>query len=480
MTHATHALSIRCSFVLVMVFSLSCSSAGDKRTTPPNDDKPASAGMDTKLDGIYVPASPQRPGDPDKGYRALLSEGYVGCGMPWSAVKDRMTGTPAGSKLPDRPANNRDMPYSMNRVTSVRGAEIATGNCLGCHAGEIEGKLIVGLGNIHSDFTRPPRMPPAAMGMMLKKSDRDEFNLWHTRFSSITPYIQMLTVGLNPADNITAALFAHRDPKTLAWSEEPVIPMPKKYVLPVDVPPWWHTAKKNALYYTAAGRGDHARLMMLASVVCVDTVEHARAIDSYFPDIRAYIASITPPAYTRAIDRQLAQQGQTVFEETCSECHGTYGDGGSYPNRVLPVDEIGTDPWLASDDSFYHGPFPKWLEQSFYGEISQLTPEKGYIAPPLDGIWSSAPYLHNGSVPTVRAVLDSESRPNYWRRSENYDYDNLGWKYEVTPPQGEVPEDQRGTIYDTGNKGYSNTGHEFGDDLSDDERNAVIEYLKTL
>ncbi len=463
---------------LLLLFGPLACGAGDARQTRPRES--ARPAAEPKPDGIYVPATPQRPGDPEKGYRALLSEGYVGCGMPWSVVKDRLARTPERSKLPNRPENNRDMPYSMNRTVSLGGVEIATSNCLSCHGGEIEGKLVVGLGNIHNDFTRPARMPPAAMGLMLAAKERAEFQLWRERFSSISDYVRMLTVGVNPADNITAALFAHRDPKTLAWLDKPVMPMPNKYVLPVDVPPWWHMRKKHALYYTAAGRGDHARLMMLASVVCVDTVEQARAIDAYFPDIRAYIASIKPPPYTRPIDHALAKTGREIFENMCSECHGTYGENGSYPNRVVLASEIGTDPWLASEDSFYHGPFPKWLARSFYGEISRLAPEKGYIAPPLDGIWASAPYFHNGSVPTVSALLDSKSRPRYWRRLEEYDYANMGWKYQATGPQSEAPGNERGRIYDTDNKGYANTGHTYGDGLDAGERNALIEYLKTL
>ena len=220
--------------------------------------------------------------------------------------------------------------------------------------------------------------------------------------------------------------------------------------------------------------------MMLASVLCVDSVEAAKKVDSYFPDIRAYIASLEPPSYPGQIDQRLAATGKSIFEDMCSDCHGTYGDEESYPNKVVAVDEIGTDPWLAKSNSFYYGPSLDWFEKSFYGEISRLSPKNGYIAPPLDGIWASAPYFHNASVPTVAAVLDSSSRPAAWRRSEEYDHQNLGWRFEPASPHSEVAEDERRYIYDTSQKGYANTGHPFGDDLSPTERAAVIEYLKTL
>src|SRR5207247_1286460 len=106
---------------------------------------------------------------------------------------------------------------------------------------------------------------------------------------------------------------------------------------------------------------------------------------------------------------------------------------------------------------------------------------------PLDGIWATAPYLHNGSVPTVYHVLNSKTRPKLYTRSfrtgeEDYDAVKLGWKVQA-PEQGADPRlsaYERRKIYDTTQPGRGNGGHTFGDHLTDDERRAVIEYLKTL
>ena len=62
--------------------------------------------------------------------------------------------------------------------------------------------------------------------------------------------------GANPGDAIAAALFAHRDRKTLASSQEPLMALPHAAEVPVEVPPWWRMKKKHAMFYTAAGRGD--------------------------------------------------------------------------------------------------------------------------------------------------------------------------------------------------------------------------------
>jgi hypothetical protein len=111
---------------------------------------------------------------------------------------------------------------------------------------------------------------------------------------------------------------------------------------------------------------------------------------------------------------------------------------------------------------------------------------KGYQAPPLDGLWATAPYFHNGSAPTVYHVLNSKARPTRFTRSyqtEVVDYDSvkLGWKYrEVGPVDPKLPPRERRKVYDTTQPGRGNGGHTFGDDLTEEQRMAVIEYLKML
>ena len=68
------------------------------------------------------------------------------------------------------------------------------------------------------------------------------------------------------------------------------------------------------------------------------------------------------------------------------------------------------------------------------------------------------------------------------RTLEDYDRDRVGWKVTelAAPPGPDVPPFERRKVYDTTRSGRSNAGHTFGDDLTDAERRAVIEYLKTL
>lgn len=436
-----------------------------------------------------VPAAEQRAGDPQAGYEALIHKPYITCGVPYSAYRKSAPPPEPRTLLPERTGRAAELPYSRNFHVTEEGVELVTGSCLSCHAAFFDKRLIIGLGNETMDFTNDPAFAIESLGTYVQdEAEVAEWRKWADIMETVAPYMITDTVGVNPAINLTLALMAHRDPQTLAWSKEPLLEPPPKKPLPVSVPPWWNMDKKNALFYNTEGRGDHARAMMLGAILCADSVEQVEKIDAYAPDIRAYLASIEAPDYPFEIDRALAERGSGLFEQTCSSCHGTYGENWTYPNRVIGIDQIGTDPLLvqaAAEGQIDR--FILWFNRSFYGELAQAAPAPGYIAPPLDGVWATAPYLHNGSVPTVEALLNSPKRPTYWTRSfstaaEDYDQQALGWKYTELPygKEGARDSSERKKIYDTTLPGYANRGHTFGDHLTEDERKAVLEYLKTL
>jgi mono/diheme cytochrome c family protein len=488
------ALPLACLFASLA--PLACGGGETDSPTGTTSGTGSTTGGQAGSDGLDapVPADEQRPGDPKKGYAALINNGYVSCGVPYTAYKQAFAPAPEELKIPGRNAANADIPYDYTRFTTTGGVDVVSANCLQCHAGFIKGKLIIGLGNARSDFTinNEGNALDLAQIFLSDPKEKAELTKFADRVKAIAPHITTKVVGVNPADNLATVLFAHRDRKTLAWSDEPLLDLPPAdMVVPVDVPPWWRMAKKNAMFYVAAGRGDHARIEMTASTLCTDSVDEAKKIDAYFPDIAAYIASIEPPKFTGEIDASLVGSGQKVFKTMCSTCHGTYGQDGGYPNLVIALDKIGTDPVLASSSAQFVSDYIDWFNESFYGEIARLEPLKGYIAPPLDGVWATAPYLHNGSVPTIEALLDSSKRPKYWSRKydekgiyDDTDYDDaaLGWNVTVLDHGWDKETDTQTKLrlYDTTLPGYSNAGHTFGDALSDADRRAVIEYLKTL
>ena len=107
-----------------------------------------------------------------------------------------------------------------------------------------------------------------------------------------------------------------------------------------------------------------------------------------------------------------------------------------------------------------------------------------YKARPLNGIWAVAPYLHNGSVPTLDALLspdDSARPPTFWMGSKQFDPVKVGYA---------GVEIKGATLFDTTRPGNANTGHRFKDGplgkgvigraLSAEERAQIIEFLKSL
>jgi cytochrome c5 len=421
------------------------------------------------------------PGDPEAGYTALLNEDYVQCGVPASVYEAYFGPTPRSYRIPDREEQNRRLPYYMTATTSASGVDLITTNCLYCHATPFSGGIVVGLGNSSLDFTEDTA-PFAALvpGLVSDPDEKAEAQKWADRVGATGPYIVTDTVGVNPADTLAQALFAHRDPQTLAWSEDALLPEPTPPI-PTDVPPLWNLRKKTRTLYTGSGEGNLARIMMTASALCTDDTDDAAEIYSYFPDIHAYLAQTTPPAFPGAVDPALATAGQAVFEATCSQCHGTYGDDWTYDNLVIPLSEVATDPTLSASFDSPENVWREWFNGSWYGQDARLATTGGYVAPPLDGVWATAPYLHNGSVPTLRALLDSSTRPISFVRTSTYDTStDIGWEW-TDAPDGKASTDHDAIdVYDTRLPGYSNAGHTYGDALTTEDRDALIAYLTTL
>ena len=446
----------------------------------------SSGDLPTKAEPGPVAEYPQRAGDVARGYDLAVNGGYMSCGLPYRAWRRAAAQNDPGPAPAGRNEANAKLPYSLSLDTDPNGVQVISANCLLCHAAPFAGELVIGLGNEWLDFTGDPTALVEAAGLYVTgEAETAAWRKWSARIAALAPYSVTDTVGVNPAASITLALIAHHDAKTLAWSQQPLLEPPPSKPLPVSVPPWWRVGKKHAMFYNAMGRGDHARYMMMKSLLCADSVAEAEAIDARFVDLRAYLAALKPPAYPWDIDRQLAANGKPVFDRVCASCHGTYGGEASYPNLVVDLDTVGTDPAYARASYADSERFMNWFNRSWYGELAEARPALGYIAPPLDGVWATAPFLHNGSVPDLATLLDSGKRPTYWMRDfdePQFDPQALGWKYRSLPGGKSSLDDplHRKRLYDTTLFGYSNAGHVFGDALTADERRAVIEYLKTL
>ncbi|MEO0896023.1 MAG: hypothetical protein AAFY71_06465 [Bacteroidota bacterium] len=421
-------------------------------------------------------------GDPEAGFRYMTTGGMVGNGIPWE-VNKKFFGT-APDTITYREGLNASLPYTSTAFEVEPGQVVVNGNCFTCHSQRLNGKVVLGLGNSFSDYTRSMKRMMQGFNFLVKnkygKNSR-EWEIYEEQgkwFEAIAAATVMPNPGLNPAFRLEEATAAYRNPNDLTFRKDPSFKLDKPSI-GTDVPALWHLQKKEALYYTGVGRGDYTKLLMQVTMLGMHDSTQARQIQRNFKDVIAWINQIEPPAYPWDIDQKLALEGQEVFLTNCSKCHGTYeADHESYPNRIIPISKIQTDDAYALYNM--NTPLFDWFNRSWFKNSGPQTdgkPSYGYMAPPLDGIWATAPYLHNGSVPTLYALLDSKKRPAYWERSgDSHDYDpeNVGWNYtERNNGKGEW-------TYDTTQPGSGNMGHYFGDRLSERERKAVLEYLKTL
>jgi len=285
---------------------------------------------------------------------------------------------------------------------------------------------------------------------------------------------------------VDAFMMAHNS----LFVNEPAAPMTS----PVDYPRiwglgelhWYHwDGNTNSLLERNAGQAlglgaiiDPANLQSTVQIVNIEELENLAL-------------AIGKPRWPFPFDQGLADSGAVVFrQQQCERCHSS-SDGGV---GILPVEAIGTDPLreenfamnMAPDGSFHGEPFVNALGSTLAQVVAQAIAAEdassdwdrdaswrltgGYVQRPLDGIWATAPYLHNGSVATIDDLLTPPAaRPvSYSGGSRAYDTTRLGYKGD-----GGFP-------FDAGAPGNSAAGHAYGVDASAADKAALIEYLKTL
>lgn len=190
-----------------------------------------------------------------------------------------------------------------------------------------------------------------------------------------------------------------------------------------------------------------------------------------------------PPRYPYPIDRDLAAKGASLYQNYCAECHGKSGTDftGKFVGQVEPIEKIKTDRHrldsytyeLAANQNLLYAAYPDERFKHFRKTF-------GYANQPLDGIWLRAPYLHNGSVPTLRDLLEpGENRPKkFYRGYDVFNPKGVGFISDVAEEKG-----LKYFLFDTSLPGNGNFGHEgkeYGTDLAAEDKDALVEYLKTF
>lgn len=370
------------------------------------------------------------------------------------------------------PYPNNGLPMGMRHASFlfVKGVSV---DCMLCHGGSIMGKSYIGLGNSSLEIQSLFEELSAADGRAPK-----------------TPFPFGNVRGTSEAGSMAVYLLGYRKPDLALQTPRKELGLKPDQC--EDVPAWWLLKKKKTMYHTGGADAHSVRSKMQFMMTPLTTREDFEKHEGAFRDIEAYLRTIEAPKYPFPVDQSLAAKGEKLFAQNCSSCHGTYGDNPTYPNKIVALKEIGTDPkryeGITEEFGAYYN--ESWFAQEKREDGQQgykAVPTKGYQAPPLDGIWATAPYFHNGSVPTVYNVLNSKTRPSAYTRSfktdeEDFDKEKLGWKF--TPLRfgvnDKLPAIEQRKMYATSQPGRGNGGHTFGDDLTEEERMAVIEYLKTL
>lgn len=198
--------------------------------------------------------------------------------------------------------------------------------------------------------------------------------------------------------------------------------------------------------------------------------------------IEDWLLTAAPPDYPYSINQELASKGKPVYQEYCAGCHGQNGKdfNGELVGTVVPITEIATDRWRLDSYTYTLAVNQNTLYAGYPWRFKNFRKTYGYANMPLDGIWLRAPYLHNGSVPSIRDLLNpAEQRPAvFYRGIDIFDQQKLGFSTTV-------PNKSKKTYFefDTSLPGNGNFGHEgktYGTELPDEEKEALVEYLKTF
>jgi hypothetical protein len=392
--------------------------------------------------------------------------------------------------------NPRVVAFGMAPSRSVDKPLMWTVNCLVCHTAEIDGVTYLGAGTkVFDDLVLGQALKlltRQAGGTVSSSQSQDQVH--------IARALRILTSHHHDKiDSLTRARST-----AFAASHVELYMRPHGGAMPpVDdvgrgdtkTPPLWHTAAKlpHGRWYTDGSF--HGRIPLMASSM---ELEKDRSFDSLvdvvIPRIKSEFDSVVqhlrPPAYPYEIDRELAERGRRLFYSRpvgCSRCHGVYDGRGNVDWPGIHKD-VGTDP--ARREIVSDG-FRAAFASSPLAAEGALEKSEGYAATPLTGVWANYPYLHNGSVPTLYHLLGPVSeRPNIFSvlAARHLDREKVGQLLYPSRVYGWLPErellrrsgDDR-NWFNTSRPGSSNAGHDVWWRIGTDEnRRALIEYLKTL
>ena len=403
----------------------------------------------------------------------------------------------------------KDLPVGMSKRRH-RGVDRVFVNCAVCHTG-----------TVRDTPASPPRiitgMP--ANGIDLMKFEQFMFDCAHDeKFSPerIIPEVQRLGAKLDILDRYLVyplAIYLMRDRLLMLQSRFatmlsqpdwgpgrvdtfgsakalfnfPMDKAPRSELIGVtDLPSIWLQGPRKARQMQLHWDGNNTKVEERNKSAAFGTGATPPTLDrERVRRIEEWLLTREPPPYPYPIDQNLAAKGAPLYQQYCANCHGANGRdfAGDSVGTVTPIEYIGTDRHrldsytydLAVNQNLLYAGTRDPNER-----FSHFRKTFGYANMPLDGLWLRAPYLHNGSVPTLRDLLEPSSRrpKSFHRGYDVYDAARVGFVSNVSQEDGR-PYFQ----FVTDVPGNSNKGHEgpaYGTDVPPDEKTALVEYLKTF
>lgn len=452
----------------------------------------------------------------------------------WLGLHDYPAGIQEETPNPFPPLSRKEksLPMGATLIHNELGTGI-TFACATCHSADLFGVKVLGLTNrfprANDFFRKGVKLAPYVNSFLFKEmlDTTEGERLMVLKAKKHLKYVgakMPVSIGLDTSLAQVALSLAKREQDEFATMTElsHKNPRPNKLeTMVADSKPavWWNLKYKNRwlsdgsivsgnpvhtnFLWNEIGRGADLR----------ELEEWLKKNQNTIEELTAAVFASRPPRYEKffgesAIDIEKAKRGQKHFVQSCQKCHGTYEKGWDQENAEslsktellqnvkvtyhlqTPVKDVGTDPGRYLGMKEFANDLNRLKISK--GINAVVEPQKGYVPPPLDGIWSRWPYFHNNSAPSLCAVLTaSTKRPVlYWAgpaKDKKRDFDSTCVGY---PLDEKTPKEWRSNpefLFDTRKEGLSNRGHDERIFIKDgfevftpDEKLELIEFLKTL
>lgn len=434
----------------------------------------------------------------------------------------------------------REYPMGVSIFDHQNDSKGVSFSCAACHSADLFGVKVLGLTNrfpmANEAFILGKKAlskAPPSLFKLLTGADEAELAIYSNTHQAIK-YVgvkEPLSLGLDTSLAQVGLSLAHRfkdeyatKPKKLNSRRNHHIrrrvknhPLQK---IPADSKPavWWNLKYKTRWLSDGSivsGNPVHTNFLWNEIGRGVELRELERwLIDNKkkVKELTSFVFSTKAPKYNDffpgEINIEKAKAGQKLFMKTCKGCHGRYEkfweqqDSWKYSyekqiqtkhvwyHRKTPVIDVKTDPHRYDGMNYFYRDLNRLKISKTIG--AKVVPQKGYVPPPLVGIWARWPYFHNNSAPTLFDVITPDyKRPKTYiaveAKDPNKDFDKIKNGYPA--PELIKPEfrNNKKYFFDTTIRGLSNMGHtkmlldENGNErFTFEEKLELIEFLKTL